>query len=76
MERGLRESGAVDTEALCIVAGERVWAIKVTISIVDDDGNLIDACAIAAISALHHFRRPDVSISADGIVVVLFAHLT
>lgn len=65
----MRESGAIDTEALCIVAGEKVWAIKVSIAIIDDDGNLIDACAIAAIAALHHFRRPDVSISADGVVV-------
>lgn len=73
VERGLRESGAIDTEALCIVAGEKVWAIKVTINIIDDDGNINDACGIAAITALHHFRRPDVSITAEGIVVVRLA---
>lgn len=42
MERGLRESRAIDTEALCIVAGEKVWSIRLDLHILDDDGNLID----------------------------------
>lgn len=41
VERGLRDSRAVDTEALCIVAGEKVWAIKCHIHILDHGGNLV-----------------------------------
>lgn len=45
VERGLRESRAIDTEALCIVAGEKVWSIRVDIHILDHGGNLTDACS-------------------------------
>lgn len=34
------------------------------------DGNLMDAASIAAITALCHFRRPDVSIVGEEITVV------
>eukprot|EP01128_Nolandella_sp_AFSM9_P012875 TRINITY_DN9711_c0_g1_i1.p1 TRINITY_DN9711_c0_g1~~TRINITY_DN9711_c0_g1_i1.p1 ORF type:complete len:433 (+),score=123.16 TRINITY_DN9711_c0_g1_i1:107-1300(+) len=62
IERGLRESRAIDTEALCIVAGEKVWSIRLDVHVMDDNGNLVDACSIAAITALYHFRRPDITI--------------
>jgi len=61
---------AIDTEALCIRAGEKVWAVNVNIHILDDGGNLIDAVSIATISALLHFRRPDVSITGDSVTIV------
>lgn len=34
------------------------------------DGNLMDAASIAAITALCHFRRPDVGIVGEEITVV------
>lgn len=34
------------------------------------DGNLMDAASIAAITALCHFRRPDVGIQGDEVTVV------
>src|SRR4051794_24668796 len=46
VERGLRESRAIDTEALCIVAGEKVWSIRIDLNIMDHGGNLTDACSI------------------------------
>lgn len=49
-----------DTEALCVVAGEKVWQLRVDVHILDHGGNLIDAAALAAIAALQHFRRPGV----------------
>eukprot|EP00953_Heterococcus_sp_UTEX-ZZ885_P026396 14256-Heterococcus_DN1.PRE.1 len=52
------ECTAADTEALCVVAGERVWQLRVDVHILDHGGNLIDAAALAAIAALQHFRRP------------------
>ena len=30
VERGLKECKAVDCESLCIVAGEKVWAVRIT----------------------------------------------
>ncbi|KAJ2383599.1 3'-5'-exoribonuclease, partial [Coemansia sp. RSA 2603] len=55
LERVLRQSRAVDTEALCIVAGEQVWAVRVDLHFLDHAGNLVDAACLAAVAALRHF---------------------
>ena len=31
VERTLRDSGAIDTESLCILSGSKVWSISVTV---------------------------------------------
>jgi exosome complex component RRP45 len=66
VDRGIRECRALDTEALAIVAGEKVWAITCDIHVVDHGGNLIDAVSLAAIAALMHYRRPEVSVQSGG----------
>lgn len=70
IERGLRQSKSIDTESLCIVAGSKVWSIRTDVHVLDDHGNLVDACVAAATLGLHHFRRPDVSIIDDKVVIV------
>lgn len=52
VDRGIRESEAVDLNKLCIEEGEKVWLIFIDIHALDDDGNLLDASSLAAISAL------------------------
>lgn len=52
VDRGIRESEAVDLNKLCIEEGEKVWLVFIDIHAIDDDGNLMDASALAAISAL------------------------
>ncbi|MDH7596638.1 MAG: exosome complex protein Rrp42 [Methanothrix sp.] len=52
VDRGVRESGAVDLDALCIVPGEKVWVIFIDIHILDDCGNIMDASSLGAIAAL------------------------
>jgi len=69
VERGLRDSHAIDCESLCIIAGEHVWSIRVDMTVLDDGGNLVDACALAAITALHGFRKPQTRIT-DGRLIV------
>jgi exosome complex component RRP45 len=63
IERLLRGSRAIDTEALCIIGGQQVWSIRVDVRALNDDGNLADACAIAALCSMMHFRKADVEIS-------------
>ncbi|MFA5303061.1 MAG: RNA-binding protein [Candidatus Nanoarchaeia archaeon] len=58
VDRGIRESKSVDFEKLCIIPGEKVWNILVDFYIWNNDGNLIDACGIAAIAALKVARMP------------------
>lgn len=51
VDRGIRESEAVDLSRL-VIDENKVWIIFVDIHALDDDGNLMDASALAAISAL------------------------
>lgn len=60
VDRGIRESGMIDTKKLCIKKGEKVWMINVDIHIINHSGNLIDASALAAVTALSNTRFPDV----------------
>lgn len=48
----------------------QVWQIRVDVHMLNHDGNLMDAASIAAITALCHFRRPDVGIQGDEVTVV------
>lgn len=52
VDRGIRESGALDLEALCVEPGRKVWIIFIDIHILDDCGNILDAASLGAITAL------------------------
>lgn len=41
LERALKESRCVDLESLCVKAEEKVWTIRVDITILNHEGNLI-----------------------------------
>ncbi|KAJ1981855.1 3'-5'-exoribonuclease [Dimargaris xerosporica] len=69
IEKTLRRSRAIDTEGLCIVAGEKAWSIRVDLHFLDHDGNLIDAACLAAIAALRHFRRPEVTVVGEDVTI-------
>ncbi|GAB2276482.1 hypothetical protein Dimus_011205 [Dionaea muscipula] len=72
IDRGLRESRAVDTESLCILAGKWVWSIRIDLHILDNGGNLVDAANIAALAALRTFRKPECSLGGeDGQEVIV-----
>ena len=40
VDRGVRESKAVDLEKLCIIPGKQVWVIFIDVHILDDCGNI------------------------------------
>ena len=52
VDRGIRESGAVDFSKLCITPKEKVWMVYVDIHILNHAGNLIDASSIGAAAAI------------------------
>jgi exosome complex component RRP42 len=58
VDRGIRESKALDTKALCVKEEEMVRLVFVDLHIIDYDGNLIDACGIAAMAALASGSMP------------------
>jgi len=59
VDRGIRESGAIDTKSLCIEKGEKVWIVSIDICTLNDDGNLLDASALATIAALEDTKFPE-----------------
>ncbi|KAJ1499310.1 Exosome complex component RRP45 [Coelomomyces lativittatus] len=69
LEKSLRRSRAIDTESLCIVADKKVWTVRVDIRILDMDGNIMDCVSIAAVTALLHFRRPEVTVNGEDVIV-------
>jgi len=52
VDRGIRESNMIDMKKLCIKKGELVWMVFIDIYTINDDGNLIDASALASLVAL------------------------
>ena len=52
----------LDTSDLCIIPGKKVWSISTSVSLLQDDGNAIDALAFAILVSLFHFRRSSVQL--------------
>jgi len=69
IERCLKESRCLDLESLCIISEEKVWAVRLDLHILNHCGNMTDACSVAGLAALCHFRRPDVTLKGDVITV-------
>ncbi|MAG38558.1 RNA-binding protein [Candidatus Woesearchaeota archaeon] len=59
IDRGVRESGMIDTKKLCITPGEAVWMVNLDIAPINMDGNLIDIGTIAALAALKDAKMPE-----------------
>lgn len=69
LEKTIRRSNALDTESLCLVAGQKCWSVRVDVHAESHDGNLIDASCLAVVAALRHFRKPDTSIEGETVTV-------
>ncbi len=60
IDRGLRESKAIDLKKLCLVKGEKAWFVMIDIISMNDDGNLFDAAGLGALAALKNTTFPAV----------------
>lgn len=69
VDRGIRESKAIDNEKLCIEPGKKVFVVFVDIYVLNHDGNLIDASALAAVAALLNTKMPNYEVK-DGEVII------
>ncbi|RLI69327.1 RNA-binding protein [Candidatus Heimdallarchaeota archaeon] len=68
-DRAIRESKCVSQDSLVIIPGKKVWILFIDIYVLDNDGNLFDACELAALTALMHTQLPECKIitNEDGI---------
>src|SRR4030066_23705 len=69
VDRGIRESKAIDTAKLCIEAGKKVFVVFVDIYVLNHDGNLIDASALAAVSALGNAKMQNYEVEEGEVKV-------
>jgi exosome complex component RRP42 len=69
VDRGIRESKMIDTEKLCIDPGKKVFVVFVDVYVLNHDGNLIDASALAAVAALLNTKMPNYEVE-DGEVKI------
>lgn len=69
VDRGIRESKAIDVGSLCLEPGEKVLVVFIDVYVLNYDGNLIDASALAALAALLNTKMPKYEIE-EGIVKV------
>jgi exosome complex component RRP42 len=65
VDRGIRESKAINVEKLVIEPGKKVFVVFVDVYVLNHDGNLIDASAMAAVSALLNTKMSNYEIK-DG----------
>jgi exosome complex component RRP42 len=73
VDRGIRESKAIDVEKLCIEPGKKVFVVFVDVYVLNHDGNLIDASALAALAALLNTKMPNYEIE-EGEVKIKSGH--
>ncbi|MEJ2271710.1 MAG: exosome complex protein Rrp42 [Candidatus Bathyarchaeota archaeon] len=68
VDRGVRESKAIDLEKLFVESGKLVFVVFIDVYILNQDGNLIDASAIAALAALINTKMFKFSVEEGEIV--------
>jgi len=65
VDRGIRESKTIATEELCLVPGKHVIIVFIDVYVLNHDGNLIDASALAALAAIMNTKMPKYEVE-DG----------
>jgi exosome complex component RRP42 len=68
VDRGVRESEMLDLKKLVLVPGKIVYTIFVDCSVINVDGNLLDATSYAVVSALASCKLPVFEIKDDKVV--------
>ncbi|MBI2078645.1 MAG: exosome complex protein Rrp42 [Euryarchaeota archaeon] len=70
VDRGVRESGVIKFDQLGIKDAEgkisKVWMVFLDLHILDYDGNLFDACSLAALGAVLSAKLPNTRYKIEG----------
>lgn len=69
VDRGIRESKALDMEKLVIEPGKKVFIVFVDVYVLNHDGNLIDASALAAMAALLNTKMANYEIDGGEVKI-------
>jgi len=69
LEKAIVQSRCIDIEELCVRAGEQCWTLRVEVTALNHEGNLSDALCLAAMGALMHFKRPEVTVDGHDVKI-------
>ena len=69
VDRGLRESKVLNLEKLCLEPGKNVVVVFIDVYVLNHDGNLIDASALAALAALINTKMPKYGVEEGEVKV-------
>jgi exosome complex component RRP42 len=69
VDRGIRESKAIDVGKLCIDPGKKVFVVFVDVYVLNHDGNLIDASALGALAALLNTKMSNYEIEEGEVKI-------
>ena len=61
---------ALDTESLCVISGKAVWSILIEVILINNAGNLIDACYLASLLGLLNFKKPFIKIENEDNITI------
>ncbi len=67
LEKTLRDSKALDTQSLCIVPGKLAWKVIIDVNIINNDGNLFDACMLSCLASWLSYKIPFLRKSSNQI---------
>ncbi|SOV81565.1 exosome complex component RRP45, putative [Plasmodium sp. gorilla clade G3] len=70
IDRVLKTSNIINFESLCIIPGKKVWCICINIMVIENDGNLTDACYLSAYCGLVHFKNHQVRVIKNGDILI------
>lgn len=70
IDRVLKTSNIINFESLCIIPGKKVWCICINIMVIENDGNLTDACYLSAYCGLVHFKNHQVRVIKNGDIII------
>jgi exosome complex component RRP42 len=68
VDRGVRASKMLDLDKLALIPGKIVYTIFVDCSIINSDGNLLDATSYAVVSALLTCKLPVFEVQYDKVI--------
>jgi len=63
------KSQSLDLESLCIRVGSAVFTVECKLSVIEDDGALVDCCSIAIALAVRHFKLPATQVHGEQIFI-------
>ena len=69
LDKSLKEAKSLDANSLCIVPGKLIWKVVIDINIINNDGNLFDACTIASLASWMTFKIPFLRKSGNKIEI-------